>query len=114
MFYKRQSAQITLFVFFCLGTCMLFSQKCAHTLYLELGGKHKMEIGVGILTGFGKDAIGVFSPNAAIMYRFQSPKGFILRIGFTPTLLSVRDKESIWIPENTTFVWGGLSIGHRL
>jgi len=86
----------------------------AQANYLFGREKHFFELGVGVTTlnsALTGDQGFKIAPNAALQYRFEHPKGFLLRIGFAPVYLPIRGDgfEGLNI---IYWVWPGISLGY--
>jgi hypothetical protein len=84
------------------------------------GKKHGFEAGFGTTMFFDMDngndgsngANKEFCPSATLMYRYQGPKGFNFRLGFTP-MYSMSGGED-FISNPWFLFWPGASVGYRL
>lgn len=73
--------------------------------------KHFLELGLGaVLVKEESDPIKLRG-NAAVMYRFESSSGFLLRAGIAPTFIK---EESEYFTSDVFLLWPGISIGYRL
>lgn len=73
--------------------------------------KHFLELGLGaVLVKEESDPIKLRG-NAAVMYRFESSSGFLLRAGIAPTFIK---EESEYFTSDVFLFWPGISIGYRL
>ena len=78
-----------------------------HVNYL-LGKTHNLEIGITPSVFFGEEKEFLFSPRLG--YRFESPGGFLFRVGLSP--VSAMMSDPLGATKRGVIPWGYLSFGY--
>jgi hypothetical protein len=79
------------------------------------GTRHCLEVGAGVTFSYQKenDTPGetYLFGNACVMYRYQAPKGFNFRIGWTP--IFAPDEQGALFSTKWFWLFPGVSVGYR-
>jgi hypothetical protein len=79
------------------------------------GTRHGLEVGAGVTFSYQKEndtpAETYLFANACVMYRYQAPKGFNFRIGWTP--IFAPDEQGALFSTKWFWLFPGVSVGYR-
>ena len=80
-----------------------------------IGNQHALELGAGVVYSYQREANenrNYLFPNAALMYRFQSKRNFLIRAGLAPTFPPKESPDAI-LPSKIFWFIPGISVGFR-